>query len=120
MSTHDIVTIVIISNVDNRADTAYDNHNSLVQEVCLSGKQYSNVQYIMVTIQCTLTGLQCVSSFWLYTRSSAQTQGGVWKLITGRKAVISNQRMNSSSSVTNSPDREPPVEREADENGKIL
>lgn len=41
MSTHYYVTIVIISNVDNRA---YDNHLTLtVQEVCLSRKQYSNV-----------------------------------------------------------------------------
>ena len=50
--------------------------------------------------------------FVVYTRSSPQTQGGVWKLTTGRKAAISNQRMNNSSSVTRSPDREPPVGRE--------
>lgn len=49
------------------------------------------------------------------TRSSPQTQGGVWKLITGRKATISSQRMNSSSSVTRSPEREPPVGEEEEE-----
>lgn len=52
------------------------------------------------------------------TRSSPQTQGGVWKLITGRKATISSQRMNSSSSVTRSPEREPPVGGEGQTNGQ--
>lgn len=46
------------------------------------------------------------------TRSSPQTQGGVWKLMTGRKVAISSQRINNSSSVTSSPVREPPVGRE--------
>lgn len=68
-----------------------------------------------------------LSSYWFLcfsveleqrTRSSPQTQGGVWKLITGRKATISSQRMNSSSSVTRSPEREPPDGGEGETNGQ--
>ena len=60
---------------------------------------------------CGYVTVLCVSesnSGCIPTRSSPQTQGGVWKLITGRKAEISIQRMNNSSSVTRSPDKEPP------------
>lgn len=69
---------------------------------------------------CGYVTVLCVSesnSGCVPTRSSPQTQGGVWKLITGRKAEISIQRMNNSSSVTRSPDKEPPGgnEREEDE-----
>lgn len=67
------------------------------------------------------TWFLCFSVEWEQrTRSSPQTQGGVWKLITGRKATISSQRMNSSSSVTRSPEREPPAGGEGQKKKKYL
>lgn len=43
------------------------------------------------------------------THSFSKTHGGVWKLMTGRKAAIPSQRTKSSSSATSSAEREPPV-----------
>ena len=45
------------------------------------------------------------------TQSSPKSHGGIWKEMTGRKATISSQRTNSSSSVTSSSHREPPTAR---------